>query len=110
MLRQASELLVSRSLVLNHCFFNQVAGEIPSASLNLRLNWDMLAKQLASPKNEREKPKKETFLIEAEISMTDFIGKPVRIDKSRDKFTMSIDCKTEEELKELIAFISREQH
>ena len=38
--------------------------------------------------------------------MTDYIGKPVRIDKSKDKYTMSIDCKSEEELKELISFIS----
>ena len=71
---------------------------------------EKLAKQLTAPKSEKIKPSKETFLIEAEISMTDYIGKPVRIDKSRDKFTMSIDCKTEEELKELIAFISRQQN
>ncbi len=71
---------------------------------------EKLAKQLTAPKSEKKKPSKETFLIEAEISMTDYIGKPVRIDKSRDKFTMSIDCKTEEELKELIAFISRQQN
>lgn len=66
---------------------------------------EKLAKQ-ATDKPAREKPKKETFLVEAEISMTDYIGKPVRIDKSKDKYTMSIDCKSEEELKELISFIS----
>ena len=66
---------------------------------------EKLAKQ-PSDKPAREKPKKETFLVEAEISMTDYIGKPVRIDKSKDKYTMSIDCKSEEELKELISFIS----
>ena len=66
---------------------------------------EKLAKQ-AADKPAREKPKKEIFLVEAEISMTDYIGKPVRIDKSKDKYTMSIDCKSEEELKELISFIS----
>ena len=66
---------------------------------------EKLAKQ-TSDKPAKEKPKKETFLVEAEISMTDYIGKPVRIDKSKDKYTMSIDCKSEEELKELISFIS----
>lgn len=70
---------------------------------------EKLAKQVNEPKEGKEKPRKATFLVEAEISMTDYIGKPVRIEKGRDKFTMSIDCKTEEELKELIAFISREQ-
>lgn len=70
---------------------------------------EKLAKQINEPKEGKEKPRKDTFLVEAEISLTDYIGKPVRIEKGRDKFTMSIDCKTEEELKELIAFISREQ-
>lgn len=69
---------------------------------------EKLAKQ-AADKPAREKPKKETFLVEAEISMTDYIGKPVRIDKSKDKYTMSIDCKSEEELKELISFISEKR-
>lgn len=67
---------------------------------------EKLAKQLTSEKKQKSKSQKEVFLVEAEISMTDYIGKPVRIDKSKNKYTMSIDCKTEEELKELISFLS----
>ncbi len=70
---------------------------------------EKLAKQLSAEKKTKVKPQKEVFLVEAEISMTDYIGKPVRIDKSKDRYTMSIDCKTEEELRELISFLSNHQ-
>ncbi len=70
---------------------------------------EKLAKQLLTEKKPKAKPSKEVFLVEAEISMTDYIGKPVRIDKSKDRYTMSIDCKTEEELRELISFLSERQ-
>ena len=69
---------------------------------------EKLAKQTGGTKLAREKPKKETFIVEAEISMTDYVGKPVHIDKSKDKYTLSIDCSDENELKELIKFLSRE--
>ncbi len=67
---------------------------------------EKLAKQLSAEKKQKPKPLKDVFLTEAEISMTDYIGKPVHIDKTKDKYTMSIDCKTEEELRELISFLS----
>ncbi len=70
---------------------------------------EKLAKQLLTEKKPKAKPSKDVFLVEAEISMTDYIGKPVRIDKSKDRYTMSIDCKTEEELRELISFLSERQ-
>lgn len=70
---------------------------------------EKLAKQLSAEKKTKAKPQKEVFLVEAEISMTDYIGKPVRIDKSKDRYTMSIDCKTEDELRELISFLSSRQ-
>ena len=70
---------------------------------------EKLAKQLSSEKKTKAKPQKDVFLVEAEISMTDYIGKPVRIDKSKDRYTMSIDCKTEDELRELISFLSNRQ-
>lgn len=70
---------------------------------------EKLAKQAADgEKPPRPKPVRDTFLVEAEISLTDYTGKPVRIDKSKDKYTLSIDCKSEDELKELIAFISKQ--
>ena len=69
---------------------------------------EKLAKQTGGTKLSREKPKKETFIVEAELSMTDYVGKPVHIDKTKDKYTLSIDCSSEEELKELIKFLSRE--
>lgn len=68
---------------------------------------EKLAKQITSEKKPKAKPPKDVFLTEAEISMTDYIGKPVRIDKTKDRYTMSIDCKTEEELRELISFFSK---
>ncbi len=68
---------------------------------------EKLAKQALSPKKPAAKPQKETFLVEAEISMTEVVGKPVRIEKSKDRYTLSVDCKSEEELKELMHFISK---
>lgn len=70
---------------------------------------EKLAKQLeAGGKPPKSKPARDTFLVEAEISLTDYTGKPVHIDKSKDKYTLSIDCKSEDELKELIAVISKQ--
>lgn len=57
-------------------------------------------------KPETSKPKKDVFLVEAEISLTERIGKPVVIKKGKDRYSLSIDCKTEDELKELIHFIA----
>lgn len=57
-------------------------------------------------KPETSKPKKDVFLVEAEISLTERIGKPVAIKKGKDRYSLSIDCKTEDELKELIHFIA----
>ena len=68
---------------------------------------ERLAKQMTSDKPEKKHPPRETYIVEAEISMTDHIGKPVRIDKSKDRYTFSIDCANEDELKELIAFLSK---
>ena len=68
---------------------------------------ERLAKQMTADKPEKKRPPRETFIVEAEISMTDHIGKPVRIDKSKDRYTFSIDCANEDELKELIAFLSK---
>ncbi|MCM1335317.1 MAG: ParB/RepB/Spo0J family partition protein [Bacteroides sp.] len=56
----------------------------------------------------KPKPPKETFLVEAEISMTDYFGKPVTIEKARGRYTMRIDCKSEEELRELVSSLARE--
>lgn len=49
---------------------------------------------------------KDTFLVEAELSLTDYLGKPVRVEKGRGRYTVSIDCKTEEELRELLGSLS----
>ena len=57
-------------------------------------------------KPETAKPKKDVFLVEAEISLTERIGRPVAIKKGKDRYSLSIDCKTEDELKELIHFIA----
>lgn len=84
----------------------ELANRVIAEGLSVR-TLERLAKQSDAPK--RSKPLKDTFLVEAEISMTDYIGKPVRIDKSKDRYTMSIDCKSEEELRELLAFISEKQ-
>lgn len=70
---------------------------------------EKLAKLLNEGKKpEKEKPKKDVFLVEAEISLTERIGKPVVINKARDRYSLSIDCKTEDELKELIHMIAGE--
>ncbi len=68
---------------------------------------ERLAKQLTVDKPAKERPPRDTYIVEAELSMTDHIGKPVRIDKTKDKYIFSIDCANEDELKELIAFLSK---
>lgn len=85
----------------------ELATKVINDGISVR-TLEKLAKQVDSEKKKTEKPKKDMFLVEAEISMTDYIGKPVRIDKSKGRYTMSIDCKSEEELKELISFLSKE--
>ncbi|MBO6302728.1 MAG: ParB/RepB/Spo0J family partition protein [Ruminiclostridium sp.] len=70
---------------------------------------ERLAKQLTVDKPARPRPPRDTYLVEAELSMTDHIGKPVRIDKTKDKYVFSIDCANEDELKELIEFLSKLQ-
>ena len=68
---------------------------------------ERLAKQMTTDKPERKLPHRDSYIVEAEISMTDHIGKPVHIDKSKDRYTLGIECANEDELKELIAFLSR---
>ncbi len=84
----------------------ELAQRVVNDGISVR-TLEKLAKQIKTEKKPKAKPPKDIFLVEAEISMTDYVGKPVRIDKSKDRYTMSIDCKTEEELKELIAFLSQ---
>lgn len=80
----------------------ELAERVVAEGISVR-TLEKLAKQADLPK--KQKPPKETFLVEAEISMTDYIGKPVRIEKSRGRYTMCVDCKTEEELRELLRFL-----
>ena len=84
----------------------ELAARVVKDGISVR-SLERLAKQTGGTKAPREKPPKATFIVEAEISMTDFIGKPVRIDKSKDRYTLSIDCANEEELKELIKTLSK---
>ncbi len=84
----------------------ELAERVIKEGLSVRA-LERLAKQADAP--QKPKPPKETFLVEAELSMTDYIGKPVRIDRTKDRYTMSIDCKSEEELRELLAFLSQRQ-
>ncbi len=65
-----------------------------------------LAKKMTENKPDKPPRPRDTYLVEAEISMTDHIGKPVHIAKSKDKYTFSIDCANEDELHELIKFLS----
>ena len=68
---------------------------------------ERLAKKMnQGEQEEAPKPKKDTFLVEAEISLTERIGKPVVIKKGKDRYSLSIDCKTEDELIELIYMIA----
>lgn len=67
---------------------------------------ERLAKQMTETKAVKPKPPRETYVVEAEISMTEHIGKPVHIDKTKDKYTFSIECASEDELRELIKFLS----
>ncbi len=112
------ELVRDGKLSIGHCKViigvqgeeNQrmLAKKVVDEGISVR-TLEKLAKALTTEKKPKAKPNKDVFLVEAEISMTDYIGKPVRIDKSKDRYTMSIDCKTEEELRELISFISKNQ-
>ena len=83
----------------------ELAKRVINDGLSVRA-LEKLAKQMTSEKKAKQQPVREPFLIEAEVSMTDYIGKPVHIDKTKDRYTMSIDCKTEDELRELISFLS----
>ena len=71
----------------------ELAQRVVNDGISVR-TLEKLAKQIKTEKKPKAKPPKDIFLVEAEISMTDYIGKPVRIDKSKDRYTMIIDCKT----------------
>lgn len=83
----------------------ELAKKVINDGLSVRA-LEKLAKQITAEKKVKQAAIKEAFLIEAEVSMTDYVGKPVRIDKTKDRYTMSIDCGSEEELRELISFLS----
>ena len=70
-------------------------------------------RQLEKLATAEEKPKRAAqrtvpaFFTEAEISLKELTGHPVRITPKKNKITLEISCKNEEELKELLRIIGK---
>lgn len=63
--------------------------------------------QMNVPKKQMPR-KKASFFTEAEINLSNRIGKPVRITAANNRIKLEIDCKDEDELKELLHTIAGE--
>ena len=86
----------------------ELAHKIAAEGLTVR-QVESLAKAASgkSAKTRREKPVPQ-FYKEAEISLKELLGQTVKITPKRNKITLEISCKTEEELKDILKVIGKE--
>lgn len=87
----------------------ELAHKIVSEGLSVR-QAEALAKTASgkSAKSKQQKPVPQ-FYKEAEISLKELLGQTVKITPKRNKITLEISCKTEEELREILKVIGNEQ-
>lgn len=87
----------------------ELAHKIAAEGLSVR-QAEGLAKTASgkSAKGKQQKPIPQ-FYKEAEISLKELLGQTVKITPKRNKITLEISCKTEEELREILKVIGNEQ-
>lgn len=86
----------------------ELAHKAASEGLSVRQT-EALAKAALgkTAKNRQQKPVPQ-FYKEAEISLKELLGQTVKITPKRNKITLEISCKTEEELREILKVIGKE--
>ena len=86
----------------------ELAHKIAAEGLSVR-QAENLAKAANGKTNKSKQPKPvPQFYKEAEISLKELLGQTVKITPKRNKITLEISCKTEEELREILKVIGKE--
>ncbi|MBD5081099.1 MAG: ParB/RepB/Spo0J family partition protein [Ruminococcaceae bacterium] len=86
-----------------------LAHKIVAEGLTVR-QAENLAKAANGKASKSKQPKPiPQFYKEAEISLKELLGQTVKITPKRNKITLEISCKTEEELREILKVIGNEQ-
>lgn len=87
----------------------ELAHKIVAEGLTVR-QAENLAKAANGKASKSKRPKPiPQFYKEAEISLKELLGQTVKITPKRNKITLEISCKTEEELREILKVIGNEQ-
>ncbi len=114
---EVKEMVKQGDLTQGHCkALLGVADEVKQLELAHKTVKDQLSvRQLESLcKAADSKPKKRAaertipaFFTEAEISLKELTGQPVKITPKKNKITLEISCKNEEELRDLLKIIGK---
>ncbi len=114
---EVKEMVKQGDLTQGHCkALLGVADEVKQLELAHKTVKDQLSvRQLESLcKAADTKPKKRAaertipaFFTEAEISLKELTGQPVKITPKKNKITLEISCKNEEELRDLLKIIGK---
>lgn len=114
---EVKEMVKQGSLTQGHCkALLGVDSEVKQLELAHKTVKEQLSvRQLESLcKNSSDKPKRRAaertvpaFYTEAEISLKELTGQPVKITPKKNKITLEISCKNEEELRDLLKIIGK---
>lgn len=107
---EVQELARQGKLSSGHCkVLLSVSDDVKKLELaHKAVNGQISVRQLEKLAASDEKPKRTVqrtvpaFFTEAEISLKELTGHPVRITPKKNKITLEISCKNEEELRELL--------
>ncbi|MDE7281001.1 MAG: hypothetical protein K2N36_04610, partial [Ruminiclostridium sp.] len=86
-----------------------LAHKVVAEGLTVR-HTEKIAKAANGKSSKSKQPKPiPQFYKEAEISLKELLGQTVKITPKRNKITLEISCRNEEELREMLRVIGREQ-
>ena len=110
---EVKELVRQGKLSTGHCkVLLSVSGDVRKLELaHKAVKEQITVRQLEQLAAAEEKPRRAAartvpaFFTEAEISLKNLTGHPVKITPKKNKITLEISCKNEEELRELLKII-----
>ncbi len=86
----------------------EIAHKVASEGLSVRQT-EALCRSAAGKTAKKQRPKQiPQFYREAEISLKELLGQDVKITPKRNKITLEISCKSEDELREIMRVIGKE--
>ncbi len=87
----------------------EIAHKVASEGLSVRQT-EALCRSAAGKTAKKQQPKQiPQFYREAEISLKELLGQEVKITPKRNKITLEISCKSEDELREIMRVIGKEE-